>query len=410
MEEQLASLLAEQQKQQSALQSLEQELAELKEKRGREGDEVSFLRGEVTALASTLKDLDERPSSITSAWREVLKSEILEAVKQENEAFRERHLQEASTAESVKNLELTMGHVSRELNRLLQKVGGFEVDSSPSQTVSFDVADTIMCSTKTTLEGAVMEVRDDQLRPLKDLKISPDISRLSSATQDGGAESARTCPPHEEPGVQFISQPSTADTGAVTPPSQPLQQPAYVLKGTTPPRYPVPVWQTPSPVQHQLQSQQPQPQQPQPQQPQPQPQQLQPQSKALQPQAQQSLQPQWRRSLPVQNRPGATSPSPAVLRMRQETSQAAQQDRIVRPANVKPPAQVSRSTIAAPRWALDPRQAEVSESSVNRATIAMPLPRQGYTGNAKPEAPRLIPSTIRTKALSPSQVQAVGRR
>jgi len=156
------------------------------------------------------------PCSEMSTSREVseIQTQIVEVVRREQEAFRDRYLLEASNcAESVKNLELTMGHVSRELNKLLQKVGE-EAEASPNRAVTFDG---VLCnSSKTTLQGASFEGRDDA---------SPSNSpgRESSVTAIQGMESAATCSPMEPTGglVQW-SRPSQG------PFVQPAQQPVNV--------------------------------------------------------------------------------------------------------------------------------------------------------------------------------------
>ncbi|CAE7251760.1 unnamed protein product [Symbiodinium sp. CCMP2456] len=174
-------------------------------------DEVRALRVEMDAV--NLKMMSQEticvsqdpitpPCSEVSTSREVseIQTQIVEVVRREHEAFRDRYLLEASNcAESVKNLELTMGHVSRELNKLLQKVGE-EAEASPNRAVTFDG---VLCnSSKTTLQGASFEGRDD---------VSPSSSpgRESSVTAIQGLESAATCSPMEPTGglVQW-SRPS----------------------------------------------------------------------------------------------------------------------------------------------------------------------------------------------------------
>jgi len=188
-------------------------------------DEVRALRVEMDAV--NLKMMSQEticasqdpmtlPCSEMSTSREVseIQTQIVEVVRREQEAFRDRCLLEASNcAESVKNLELTMGHVSRELNKLLQKVGE-EAEASPNRAVTFDG---VLCnSSKTTLQGASFEGRDDA---------SPSNSpgRESSVTAIQGMESAATCSPMEPTGglVQW-SRPSQG------PFVQPAQQPVNV--------------------------------------------------------------------------------------------------------------------------------------------------------------------------------------
>eukprot|EP00913_Durusdinium_trenchii_P007039 g6622.t1 len=187
-----------------------------------------------------------------NAWAKALKIHILGTVHQELEAFKDQHLLDLrSCNESVKHLEcgaLVRGNdapktmrqtfnvisIGMELNQLLQKVGGSQAAGSPSgpnRTIPFD---SILCSAKTTLEGAFLEYRDDDeellARGHRTTEISRDESVVSMATLEGGAESTVTCTPQEITGPVTARGPAAPETGMTTPQPPWPQQGMYLLK------------------------------------------------------------------------------------------------------------------------------------------------------------------------------------
>ncbi|CAK9017566.1 Uncharacterized protein SCF082_LOCUS13698, partial [Durusdinium trenchii] len=368
VEELAAALQSEQQKHHDAIQSVEQQLAELRARLSEPPRAPS--EHEVPSSADLMEDTLPEVNLVNgsmNAWAKALKIHILGTVHQELEAFKDQHLLDLrSCNESVKHLELTMGHVSQELNQLLQKVGGSQAAGSPSgpnRTIPFD---SILCSAKTTLEGAFLEYRDDDeellARGHRISRISRDESVVSMATLEGGAESTVTCTPQEITGPVTARGPAAPETGMTTPQPPWPQQGMYLLKDTPQrdhPRYLAMQWTPPSTSQTCSQA------------------------------------PTWhlaRRSLPVQRMAGGGNTSvPVPVVMRRD----AQDKRVVIvPPTAKPPVQgpgLARSTTGTLR---DVRRGGLQPTS-QRATINFPL--NEWKGQA-PAMPKLFPGTMRMKA------------
>ncbi|CAE7250895.1 unnamed protein product [Symbiodinium microadriaticum] len=321
-------------------------------------DEVRVLRVEMDAVNLKMKSQETictsqdpitPPCSEVSTSREVseIQTQIVEVVRREQEAFRDRYLLEASNcAESVKNLELTMGHVSRELNKLLQKVGE-EAEASPNRAVTFDG---VLCnSSKTTLQGASFEGRDD---------VSPSNSpgRESSVTAIQGLESAATCSPMEPTGglVQW-SRPSQ---GPYT------QQPVNVHQEVTRCGPPVPL----------------------------------PQYNNAQPAN------VWRRSLGNPSAPAHTPPPPSAPMYFRSRSQDGPtppaQDRVVIATKMASSGQEQTTTpiksmprmVATPQMVKDPFREARDVKVPSRATIAVPFARD-WKGQVMPPLSMAIRSS-----------------
>jgi len=346
------------------VQELADALHEEQRKHQRVEQEVAQLRGYICSnmpkgtvpgdmevgtfpMAMSALEKPEESQPFVGDWTNALKSEILDAVRREQEAFKDRYLLDTRTAENVKNLELTIGHVSQELHELLQKVGGSE--ASPK------VRDSILCSAKTTLEGAFLEVRDDQLPVAASRGIHRDASesRLSSVTLDGGgAESTATSPPNEEPKAGLAVPPS--QPGGFCTPQPPPQQCIYHFKDPfrkdTPQRYVTMQWSA--------NSQTPTHSWPQ------------------------------RRSLPVQNpvqrMPGGNTSVPVPMVMRRD---APQENRVI----MVPPRKTVQVTRPGTMAGNDERR---TERSPHRATMPVPFAPQ-WKGQAMP---KLVPNTLRMKA------------
>mmetsp|Transcript_26703 Transcript_26703/g.50174 ORF Transcript_26703/g.50174 Transcript_26703/m.50174 type:complete len:461 (+) Transcript_26703:34-1416(+) len=332
-----------------------------------EGSEGSEGREAAVEPAAEPMQASRALQSLTSDFR----AEVLQAVKQEQEAFRDRYLLDATNcAETVKNLELTMGHVSTELNKLLQRVGGLE-DGSPSR---------VLCnSSKTTLQGATFEAKDD---------VSPAGSpgKESLITELGGLESSATCAPLGSPGLinWSTSQPSTYAGAVVSPP--PVQHVQRNIIKDTPGRCSAP----PFPTQY----------------------------------AQAQPGNMWRRSVgPPSGHPSVpTPPPPAPFYFRSRSHDGAPappaQDRVV-VATTKTAspimAQEQTATITptktiraggAPQMVKDPfRDTWDAKLPVSRATIAVPFARD-WQGQAMPH---LLNVAVRSNGAAPPRASNVMR-
>ncbi|CAE7371218.1 unnamed protein product [Symbiodinium natans] len=308
-----------------------------------------------TSLPNVVESVTEGPLNDSVAISNdisEIRNQIVEVVRFEQEAFRDRYLLEASNcAESVKNLELTMGHVSRELQKLLQKVGQKEAEAP---------APGVLCSSnKTTLQGASF---------LKGPDASPaSPGEESNATALGGMQSAATCSPREEPAggsVQWSKPSRPSRPSAFTSVTQPVNVAQDVPSRCAAPAMP-------------------------------------PQYSNAQPTN------VWRRSLGNPSIPAQTPPPPSApiyFRSRShEGPTPSTQERVVIATKMTSPVVAQEQTttpmksmprmVATPQMVKDPfREAGDAKLPIGRATIAVPFARD-WKGQAMPQLSMAVRSS-----------------